>query len=319
MTLRSTAPYAIMIVLLILLPLACFWIDNMFLLSLASRGLILAAAAVSLNLIMGYGGLISFGQAVFIGIGGYVVGIGSHYAFANGTMWLTHGVFQLVLVLVLSVIASLFIGIVSLRTKGIYFLMITLAIGQMFYLAAVGAYQYGGDDGMTVFVNSRFFGQSLTGHLTLYVVSAIYLVGCVILVARLSLSRFGLVLRAAKINEDRALAMGYDAFRVRLVAFVIAGVMAGGAGFLMANHAGFVSPAMLHWTRSADLIVMVVLGGIGSVFGPLIGVVAFLTLEEILSGITEYWAIPVGAILVLIALFAPKGLAGLSNRGQKND
>lgn len=311
---KQLVSFAILIGLLCAVPPIAYWLDDLFLLSLASRCLILASAAVATNLIMGYGGLISLGHAVFIGIGGYVVGIASHHAFNDGMTWLSNGFLQLVAVLVLSVLVALFVGLVSLRTKGIYFLMITLAIGQMFYLAAVGAYDYGGDDGMTVFAKSRFLGQALSGHYLIYWVSAAYLTVSMFLVARLSSSRFGLVLRSAKVNEARTRAMGYEPFRVRLVAFTVAGVIAGGAGFLMANHAGFVSPAMLHWTRSGDLIVMVVLGGLGSVFGPLAGTVAFLALEEVLSGITEYWAIPVGAILIAVALYTPQGVMGLLSR-----
>ena len=319
MTRTFTLSFVGVALLLAAVPVIVALTDNTFYLSVATRALILAAAATSLNLIMGYGGLISLGHALFVGIGGYVVGVCSYHAFADGAMWMSSGFLQVVTVLVLSGVVGLLVGLMSLRTRGVYFLMITLAIGQMFYLAAVGAYAYGGDDGMTIFVKSDFAGFKLSGRDTVYWVSAAYLLASILVVARLSQSRFGLVLQAARTNEQRARSMGYDPVRVRLVAFVVSGVMAGFAGFLLANHTGFISPAMMHWTRSGDLIVMVIVGGLGSVFGPLIGTVVFLVLEEVFSGLTEYWAIPLGIFLVLVSRFASQGIAGLLRGRPRND
>ncbi|MGE0503412.1 MAG: branched-chain amino acid ABC transporter permease [Rhizobiaceae bacterium] len=318
MILRAILPGAILAALLLLVPVFAYVSDNIFVLTIASRALLLASAATSLNLIMGYGGLINLGHAVFIGIGAYIVGIGSHHAFNDDAVWLTNGFFQLALVISVSALLGLAIGAMSLRTRGVYFLMITLAFGQMIYLAAVGAYSYGGDDGMTVFLKTDFSGFRLSGYYTNYWLAAGLLALSLFAVYRLSRSRFGLVLRAAKTNEQRARALGYEPFQVRLVAFVIAGVIAGIAGFLMANQTGFVSPAMMHWTRSGELIVMVVLGGLGTIFGPLLGAIAFLALEEVLSGFTEYWAIPLGLILIAVARYMPSGLSIILGKSGKD-
>jgi len=318
-TQRTILTATVVLALLVLVPVFAYATNNIFVLTIAARALLLASAAISLNLIMGYGGLISLGHAVFIGVGAYVVGICSHYAFNEGIMWLTNGFFQLALVVIMSVVLALAIGAMSLRTRGVYFLMITLAFSQMIYLAAVGAYTYGGDDGMTVFAKSEFAGFRLSGYYTSYWLAAGLLVLSLIAVFRLSRSRFGLVLRAAKTNERRARALGYEPFQVRLVAFVIAGAIAGIAGFLMANQTGFVTPAMMHWTRSGELIVMVVLGGLGTTFGPLLGAVAFLALEEVFSSFTEYWAIPLGMVLIVVARYMPSGLSIIFGRSARDE
>lgn len=315
---KAVFSVATLLLLTLAVPLYAHFADNIFVLTIASRALLLAAVAVSLNLIMGFGGMISLGHAMFIGTGAYVVGICSYYAFSEGVYWLSNGFFQLALVVSINIALGLLIGVMSLRTKGIYFLMITLAFSQMIYLAFVGAYTFGGDDGMTVFVKSDFAGFTLDGYFTSYWLAAALLLVSMLVVFRLSRSRFGLVLRAAKTNEQRARALGYEPFQVRLVAFVIASVIAGLAGFLMANQSGFVSPSMMHWTRSGELIVMVVLGGLGTTFGPLVGTVAFLTLEEIFSGYTNYWAIPLGMILIGAAMFMPRGLSAVFGKDQDN-
>lgn len=290
---------------LALLPLYTTLTGNFFLLSLFTRIVILAVAATSLNLIMGYGGMVSFGHAAYVGIGGYVVGILAHEGVHAG--WV-----QWPLALFASALFALLVGALSLRTRGVYFIMITLAFAQMIYYVAVGLDRYGGDDGLTIYRRSQFPAPiDLSNRTLFYYICLAFLVGTIFVTWRLVNSRFGMVIQGARSNERRMRAIGFPTFRYRLTCFVIAGTICGLAGVLLANHTDFVSPAMMHWTRSGDLIVMVVLGGMGSTFGPLIGAVALLVLEEALSVITEYWQIILGPLLLLVVLFARGGIDGL--------
>jgi branched-chain amino acid transport system permease protein len=290
---------------LALLPLYTTFTGNFFLLTLFTRIVILAIAATSLNLIMGYGGMVSFGHAVFIGIGGYAVGMLAKEGINSGFV-------QWPLALVVSALFALAVGALSLRTRGVYFIMITLAFAQMVYYVAVGLDRYGGDDGLTIYRRSDFAGLvNLSNKTLFYYLCLAALVGTIYLTWRLVNSRFGLAIQGARSNDRRMRAIGFPTFRYRLTCFAIAGTMCGLAGVLNANHSDFVSPALMHWTRSGDLIVMVVLGGMASTFGPLIGAVALLVLEEALSGITEYWQIILGPLLLLVVLFARGGIDGL--------
>jgi len=211
-----------------------------------------------------------------------------------------------------SALFALVIGALSLRTRGVYFIMITLAFAQMAYYVASGLSRYGGDDGLTVYKRSQFFAPlDLANKTQFYYLCLALLLAAIYFVWRLTNSRFGLVVQGSRSNDLRMRAIGFPTNRYRLVCFVIAGTMCGLAGALLANHTEFVSPAMMYWTRSGDLIIMVVLGGMGSPFGPLIGAAALLVLEEALSGITEYWQIILGPLLLLVVLFAHGGIDGL--------
>ena len=276
-----------------------------FLLTLFTRIVILAIAAVSLNFILGYGGMISLGHAVYLGIGGYTMGILAHHG-------ITSGFVQWPVALALSALFALATGALSLRTRGVYFLMITLSFAQMVYFLTVGLDKYGGDDGLTIYKRSTFAGLlDLSDKVTFYYVCFALLLACVFAVWRMSRSHFGMVIRGAKSNDRRMQALGISTYRYRLTAYVIAGTMCGLAGVLLANHTDFINPEMLSWTRSGDLIIMVLLGGIGTVIGPVAGTVAYLVLEEGLSGVTEHWQIFLGPLLVLAALYRHGGIAGL--------
>ena len=290
---------------LILLPLYSQLTGNIFILTLFTRIVIFALAAASLNLIMGYGGMMSFGHAAYLGIGGYAVGILAFEGIGSGFI-------QWPVALAASALYALVIGALSLRTRGVYFIMITLAFAQMIYYVAIGLDRYGGDDGLTIYKRSQFGGLlDLQNKAVFYYLCFVLLLGGVYLVARLVNSRFGLVIRGARSNDRRMQAIGFPTFRYRLVCFVIAGALCGLAGALLANHTNFISPALMHWTRSGDLIVMVVLGGLGSLFGPLIGAAAFLVLEEGLSRLTEYPALILGPLLLLVAIYVNGGIEGL--------
>ena len=290
---------------LVLLPLYTGLSGNRFLLTLFTRIVILALAAVSLNLMLGYGGMMSFGHAAYLGIGGYAVGMLAHEGIYSGFV-------QWPVALLASALFALVIGALSLRTRGVYFIMITLAFAQMAYYLVSGLARYGGDDGLTIYKRSQFIEPlNLSNKVQFYYVCLAILFGAIYLIWRLTNSRFGMAVQGARSNEARMRAIGFPTYRYRLVCFVIAGTLGGLAGALLANHADFVSPATMYWTRSGDLIIMVVLGGMATPFGPLIGAVALLVLEEVLSGITEYWQIILGPLLLLVVLFARGGIDGL--------
>jgi branched-chain amino acid transport system permease protein len=275
-----------------------------FLMTLFTRIVILAIAAMSLNLILGYGGMYSLGHAVYIGIGGYTVGILAYHGVPSGFV-------QWPLALALSALFALVTGALCLRTRGVYFIMITLAFAQMVYFLTVGIAEYGGDDGLTIHRRSSFGGLvNLADRATFYYVCLAFLLASVLIVWRISRSHFGMVVRGACANDRRMQALGFPTYRYRLVAYVIAGTMCGLAGALLANHTDFVNPEMLSWTRSGDLMIMVILGGSGSVIGPIAGTVAFMVLEEVLSGITEHWQAILGPLIVLMALVKQGGIVG---------
>ena len=295
----------LLLLALVLLPVYVEMTGSRFLLTLFTRIVILALAAVSLNLILGYGGMMSFGHAAYLGIGGYAVGI---LAFEG----ITTGFVQWPVALLVSAFFALVIGALSLRTRGVYFIMITLAFAQMAYYIVAGLARYGGDDGLTIQKRSQFLPPiNLSNKVQFYYICLALLCAAIYLVWRLVNSRFGMAVQGARSNDMRMRAIGFPTYRYKLTCFVIAGTLCGLAGALLANHTDFVSPAMMYWTRSGDLIIMVVLGGMGSTFGPLFGAVALLVLEEVLSGITEYWQIILGPLLLLVVLFARGGIDGL--------
>jgi branched-chain amino acid transport system permease protein len=323
---RRNIVVAALLIFLAVLPVYAAISGNPFLITLFTRILILAMAAASLNLIMGYGGMVSFGHAIYIGIGGYVVGILAQEGFPSGFV-------QWPAALIVSALFALVIGALCLRTRGVYFIMITLAFAQLLYYVAVGLDRYGGDDGLTIYARSQFAGLiNLSSKTQFYYVCLVLLFGVIFLIWRLINSRFGMVIQGSRTNDRRMQAIGFPTFRYRLACFVISGTICGLSGALLANHTEFVSPAMMHWTRSGDLIVMVVLGGMGSPFGPLIGAVALLVFEEMLPFVikllgtplfgeaaahaSEYWQIIMGPLLLLVVLFARGGINGLLAKGR---
>ncbi len=308
--------YCLLLVLLAVAPWIVRWTDQPFLLDLLSRGLILAIAATSLNLIMGFGGMVSLGHAAFIGIGAYCVGIPAYYDLYNG--WLHLG-----LTVVVSAAFALLTGAVSLRTKGVYFIMITLAFSQMIYFTFVSLEEYGGDDGLVIYLRSEFPDfLTMQGPIALYYWIFAVLLLTLFLVHRLIHSHFGRVIVGAKHNELRMQSLGFDTYRYRLTCYVISGVICGLAGLLLGNFTGFISPEMMSWIRSGELIFMVVMGGSGFLFGPLVGTGAFVFLEQYLPEFMkflnpswlEYWHLPFGLLLVLLVLFGKGGIHGMLSK-----
>jgi branched-chain amino acid transport system permease protein len=294
-----------LIAVLALVPLYTALNGNAFTLTLFTRIVILAIAALSLNLIMGFGGMVSFGHAAYLGIGGYVVGILAKEGVASGFV-------QWPIAIAASALYALVVGALSLRTRGVYFIMITLAFAQMIYYVAIGLDRYGGDDGLTIYKRSQFGALlDLDNRTVFYYLCLVLLLAGIYLVWRIVNSRFGMVIQGARSNERRMRAIGFPTFRYKLLCFVVAGAMCGLAGALLANHTNFISPAMMHWTRSGDLIVIVVLGGMQAIFGPLIGALTFLVLEEGLSRVTEYSNLILGPFLLFVAIAMHGGIDGL--------
>ncbi len=301
-----------------LLPLFATFFGEPYLISLFTRILIYALAAVSLDLLLGYGGLISLGHAAYLGIGAYVVGI-LHQHQSEGMpllSWpiLVQGSDNALLVWPAAVLVAAFfalaIGALCLRTRGMHFIMITLAFAQMLYFFFLSLEKYGGDDGLSLYARNRLPGIDLGDSLHFYYVCLALLALFLLLAIRLSRSRFGLVLQGARENDRRAKMLGINTYWYKLACFVLAGGGAGLAGALLANQTEFVSPGLLHWTMSGELMVMVLLGGLGSLYGPVAGAAVFLLLEEGLAMYTEHWMVYMGPILVLVVIFAKRGLFG---------
>lgn len=291
-------------------PLVMQAIDQPFYIGFGTRILIYAMAAASLNLVLGYGGMISFGHAAFFGAGAYLVGILAVEGVTSA--WLAWPA-----AVALAAAAALVIGALSLRTRGVYFIMITLAFAQMMYYIFVSLKEYGGDDGLSMPGRSSVgLGVSLANELVWYYLVLGLLTVVLYLLHRLLASRFGRAIVAIRENETRAAAVGFPVYRYKLACFVIGGALAGLAGALLVNHTGYVGPGVLHWIQSGTLMIMVILGGVGRFWGGPIGAAALLTLEEVFSGsplLGDYalhWQLPVGAILLAVVLLAPQGIAG---------
>jgi branched-chain amino acid transport system permease protein len=308
--------------------MAALVFDAPFTITLATRAAILALAAVGLNLALGLGGLVSLGHAAFFGIGGYAMGILASHAQSFTPLidgWIviegtkSMPVIWLVAV-VTSALAALAIGALSLRTSGVYFIMITLAFGQMLYYFAISWPAYGGEDGLSIYVRNGFPGLNTLVPVQFF--GLVFAILAVVLwgMGRLARSPFGLALNGARQNAQRVETVGLSPFRLRLVAFVISGAVTGLAGALFADLNRFVSPTMFSWQMSGEFIVFIVLGGIGRLFGPVAGACLFVLLEHLLSGVSEFWLIYVGAILLLVVLFARGGLIGtLAGRAVAHD
>jgi branched-chain amino acid transport system permease protein len=309
----SKAASAFILTLLAVVPLALFYGGQPFWLDVATRLVILAIAAASLNFILGYGGLVSFGHAAYLGLGAYAVGIPVHHSIFGGLDFLglatTNGWVHLIIGLVVCALFALLTGAVSLRTKGVYFIMITMAFSQMLYYALISIKTYGGDDGLTIMSRSELPGISLDDPVQLYALCFVSLLGVMALIRMLVNSRFGQVLQGARGNAQRVQILGFNIFQYQLFAYVLAGVIAGYAGFLLANFTAYISPEMMDWTRSGELMFMVILGGVAVMLGPVLGAAAFILVEELFSHFTIYWQLPFGLMLMLVVLYSKGGLA----------
>lgn len=303
--------------LLALVPATAQMLDQPFLIRVASRIVVFAVAAVSLNLLLGYAGLISVMHAAVLGLGGYTVAILATHANSAVITWpfaiegTTNLLIAAPVAVLVTAITSAVLGMVALRTRGAYFIMITLAFNQMLYYLFISLDQYGGDEGLQVSAPLRLAGADLSNRATVYYICLATLVATLVLTSRLVRSRFGVVVRAAAGNERRVSSVGISAPRYQLAIFVIAGAIAGLAGVLLVLSQQFVSPADMAWTRSGELIVMVVLGGTTAIWGPVAGAAVFLLMELLLSSLSTYWQLPFGILIILMVVFLRSGLAGI--------
>jgi branched-chain amino acid transport system permease protein len=317
--------YTGVIVVFALMPVFVQFSGQIFYLDIFSRIMILAIAALSLNMLIGYGGMISLGHAAFLGIGAYCVGIPVYYEIYNG--WI-----HLALAIVACGVFALVTGAISLRTKGVYFIMITLAFAQMVYFTFVSLEEYGGDDGLVIELRSEFGSWlDLEDNIALYYTIFGVLLLSLFFVHRLVHARFGRVILGSKFNERRMQSLGFETYRYRLVCYVISGILCGIAGLFLGNFTSFISPEMMDWTRSGELIFMVILGGTGVLFGPVVGAGVFILLEvwlpQIITFINglglgaklphELWHLIFGVTLIAVVLFGRGGIHGLLTRKKR--
>ncbi|SDP38949.1 branched-chain amino acid ABC transporter permease [Desulforhopalus singaporensis] len=326
-TLRKNSIVASGGLLLVILPILVSWSGHDYYISLFSRILIYGLAAVSLDLLLGFSGMISLGHAAYVGIGAYVVAIFFHHASEMEPLFTwpfvlegsENGLLVLPLAVLISALFALVIGSLCLRTRGMHFIMITLAFAQMLYYFFVSLEKYGGDDGLSLYSRSSIPGMDLGNDIHFYYLCLGSLLVFIFVARRLVYSRFGLIVRGCSNNERRIRALGINSYSYRLALFVIAGAGAGLAGGLLANQTEYVSPGLMHWTLSGELMVMVLLGGLGTLFGPVLGAAVFLLVEENLAMYTEHWMVYMGPFLVLVVIFAKRGLFGLVAGGENGN
>jgi branched-chain amino acid transport system permease protein len=313
-------------IMLLALPPIAGVMDEVYLITLFSRILIYALAAVSLDLMLGLGGMVSLGHSAFFGIGAYVVCIFSFHSIEGLPIisWpivvagSENGLLVWPLAVILAAMTAAVVGALSLRTTGMHFIMITLAFAQMLYYFFVSLEAYGGDDGISLFARNTIPGIDLGSDVQFYYLCLCLLTVFLLFSYRLAGSRFGMVIKGCRENERRMKSLGFPIFRYRLACFVIAGAGAGLAGALIANQTEYVSPGLMHWTRSGEILVMVLLGGMGTLFGPVLGAMVLLLAEEVLSIYTEHWMVYLGPFLVLVVLFAKGGIYGTIAGGNGN-
>ena len=316
---RETLLNAAILAGFVAVPLWAWVADEPFIITLTTRAAILALAGVGLNVALGLGGLVSLGHAAFFGIGGYAMGVlafhAQNYLPLMEVPFLIEGtksmpVIWLVAILT-SALAAVLIGALSLRTSGVYFIMITLAFGQMLYFFMISWPAYGGDDGMSIYIRNAFPGLNTLDPIQFYAIAFGLLLAVLWLVARIQNSGFGLALASARQSPIRVTAVGIRPQRLHLVAFTLSGAITGLAGALFADLNRFVSPTMFSWQTSGEIMVFVIIGGVGRLFGPVLGAAAFIVMEYWLEGISDYWHIYLGLVLLGIVLFARGGLIGL--------
>ncbi len=322
MSTRDTSISVLSLLLLGSVAVLAQWLDEPYFITLATKVCILGMAGVGLNLALGYGGLVSFGHAAFFGIGGYVAGIlASHalnYEPIMESPWLLEGTTRMLVIWpITALVCGLFawlIGALSLRTSGVYFIMITLAFAQMIYYFAISWPSYGGEDGLSVYLRSTFPGLNTMTGIHFFAIAFVWLMLAMGLSSRLVQSRFGLALQAARQNPIRVSAVGISPYKVQLTAFVISGVITGIAGALYTDLNRFVSPSVLGWHTSGEIMVFVILGGVARLAGPLLGAAVFIILEQTLGGWSENWQFWLGAVLIVVVLYGRGGIIGLLDR-----
>lgn len=312
----------------IAVPAYAIVMDEPFTITLMTRAAIFALAAMGLNIALGLGGMVSFGHAVFFGLGGYAMGILAYHAqsytpfmewpfLIDGTKSMP--IIWLIAIVISSLVAFL-IGILSLRTSGVYFIMITLAFGQMFFFFSISWSEYGGEDGLSIYVRNSFPGLNTLDPKQFYAICFTILCAVLFFTHKLAKSPFGLALNAVRQSPQRIMTVGLDPTRIKLIAFVISGAITGLAGALFADLNRFVSPSMFSWQLSGEIMIFIIIGGVGRLFGPVAGALVFVGLEHFLGGLSDYWHIYLGLLLLVIVLFGKGGIIGMiSGREVKHD
>lgn len=308
---RRTAwiSFLVALIVLALVPL----IGDKYELQLLSKIMLMAIFAMSLDLLVGFTGLVSLGHAAFFGLGGYMLWyLSPQYAAAN--LWLS-----LAAAVAITAVAALVIGLLVLKSSGVYFIMVTLAFAQMFFYYATGAKWLGGSDGAYIYVrpNAAIFGWtpfSLGNYIEFYYIALVLMIGVFVLLRIMLRSLFGKVIQGIKSNENRLRALGFPTFRYKLTSFVISGAIAGMAGYFSAAQFGFVNPELFGWRLSGEVLMMVILGGMGTLYGPVLGAFVLVLLETELAALTKHWLLPTGFFVILAVLFLPRGIAGLRPR-----
>ena len=306
----------LILIFLFLVPLFSMLLNDIYITTLFSKIIILAIAGIGLNLILGYGGMVSFGHAAFFGLGGYVTGIlafhFNNYEPIQILVFEFEGTNQLLLIwiftLIFSSILALFIGYFSLRTTGVYFIMITLAFAQMLYYFSISWPTYGGEDGLSLSLRNQILFLNTMDPTTFFYICYVWLVITIILVKFILNSPLGISLKASKENEDRVRSVGINPKKVKLISFIISGAITGLAGSLYADLNRFVSPTILSWQMSGEIMILVILGGMFRLYGPILGAFFYIILEQFLGGITENWQFWLGFIILLEVLYAKAGI-----------
>jgi len=316
---------AFILALFLIVPIYALVMDEPFTITLMTRAVVFALAAIGLNIALGLGGLVSLGHAVFFGLGGYAMGILAHHGqtFTPVAEWplLIEGTKSMPIIwlvaLVVSSFAAYIIGLLSLRTSGVYFIMITLAFGQMFFFFSISWSEYGGEDGLSIYVRNGFPGLNTLDPIQYYGLCFAILCAVLLFTSRLAKSPFGLALNAARQTPQRVETIGLDSKRLKLIAFVISGAITGLAGALFADLNRFVSPTMFSWQLSGEIMVFIIIGGVGRLYGPVVGALVFVALEHLLGGLSDFWHIYLGLLLLVIVLFGKGGIIGMVS-GREN-
>jgi len=316
---------AFILALFLIIPIYALVMDEPFTITLMTRAVVFALAAIGLNIALGLGGLVSLGHAVFFGLGGYAMGILAHHGqtFTPVAEWplLIEGTKSMPIIwlvaLVVSSFAAYIIGLLSLRTSGVYFIMITLAFGQMFFFFSISWSEYGGEDGLSIYVRNGFPGLNTLDPIQYYGLCFAILCAVLLFASRLAKSPFGLALNAARQTPQRVETIGLDSKRLKLIAFVISGAITGLAGALFADLNRFVSSTMFSWQLSGEIMVFIIIGGVGRLYGPVVGALVFVALEHLLGGLSDFWHIYLGLLLLVIVLFGKGGIIGMVS-GREN-
>ena len=321
---RESIANTLILALLGISAFVLYFLEQTYYVNLISRLVVFAIAGVGLNIALGFGGMVSLGHAAFFGVGGYIAGISSlHFIESTPWFWGFNGTNQMLLIWLtttfISILLSLIIGLISLRTTGVYFIMITLAFAQMIYYFAISWDSYGGEDGLLMSNRNQLFSYDTDNELFFFAICFSLLLIFLFLSSRLIRSRFGTALQVSRMNHIRLATVGISPFPIKLVAFIVSAVITTIAGALFADLNRFVSPDMLSWQMSGEIIIFILLGGLGRLMGPVIGASIFALLETILGAYTEHWKLFLGVFLLLIVLFAKGGLMEIVAGRKRHD